>query len=94
MKLQFKTSIYTPVYERHLENLKALKRHDREAIAEFCSEIWEYASGAQGGASMEPGPVLSGDQHAKAAQDLRERARRKKEAQRANHQHDSSETDD
>lgn len=43
MKLQFKSSIYTPVYERHLENLKALKRHDREAIAEFCSEIWEYA---------------------------------------------------
>ncbi|KAG9034708.1 hypothetical protein FS837_002154 [Tulasnella sp. UAMH 9824] len=94
MKLQFKTSIYTPVYERHLENLKALKRHDREAIAEFCSEIWEYASGAQGGVSMEPGPVLSSNQHAKAAQDLRDRARRKKEARQANHQDDSSEIDD
>lgn len=43
---------------------------------------------------MEPGPVLSGDQHAKAAQDLRERARRKKAAQQANHQNNSSEIDD
>ncbi|KAG9042731.1 hypothetical protein FS837_010457 [Tulasnella sp. UAMH 9824] len=94
MKLQFKTSVYTPVYERHLENLKALKRHDRKAITEFCGEIWEYASGAQGGASMEPGPILCSEQHAKAAQDLREHARRKREARQANQQNNSSEIDD
>ncbi|KAG8921125.1 hypothetical protein FRC01_000400, partial [Tulasnella sp. 417] len=43
MKLPFKISVYAPVYERHLSNLKTLHRHDPEVVAGFCQEVWEHA---------------------------------------------------